>query len=76
MFSLSKDWKAKLDDIKREKVLFGFTIMLADKCNKTFLYPFGPLTILILYHFIGIFILVLPENFEENVVKEGIINLL
>ena len=74
MFSLSKDWKAKLNDIETENVLFGFTIMLADKCNKTFLYPFGPLTILILYHAIGICILVLPKNFEENVVKEGIIN--
>ncbi len=73
MFSLSKDWKAKLEDINRENVLFGFTIILENGWNNTFIYPIGPLGFLIIYHVIGFIILVLPENFEENIVKKGIV---
>ena len=48
--------------------------MLVNIWNTTFLYPFGPFAVLIIYHLTGFIILVLPENFEENVVKKGIIN--
>jgi accessory gene regulator protein AgrB len=42
MFLLSKDWKAKLEDINRKNVLFGFTIILENGWNNTFIYPIGP----------------------------------
>ena len=48
--------------------------MLVNIWNTTFLYPFGPFAVLIIYHLTGFIILVLPENFEEHVVKKGIIN--
>ena len=48
--------------------------MLVNIWNTTFLYPFGPFAVLIIYHLTGFIILVLPENFEENVVKKGIVD--
>jgi hypothetical protein len=74
MFSLSKDWKAKIEDINREIVLFGFTPILENGWNNTFIYPIGPLGFLFIYHVIGFIILVLPDNFEENIVKKGIVD--
>ena len=74
MFHLSKDWKAKLEDINRENVLFGFTIILENGWNNTFIYPIGPSGFLIIYHVIGFIILVLPDNFEENIVNRGIVD--
>ena len=71
MFHLSKDWKAKLEDINTEHVLFGFTIILENGWNNTFIYPIGPSGFLIIYHVIGFIILVLPDNFEENIIKKG-----
>jgi hypothetical protein len=74
MFLLSKDWKAKLEDINRENVLFGFTIILENGWNNTFIYPIGPSGFLIIYHVIGFIILVLPDNFEENIIKKGYVD--
>jgi hypothetical protein len=56
-------------------LLFGFTIILENGWNNTFIYPIGPLGFLIIYHVIGFIILVLPDNFEENIIKKGYFDL-
>lgn len=58
--------RSHIRDIVKHDILFGFTSLLGDPFNHTFI-PFlgGPLAALLIFHLLGFLIVILSENFAS-----------
>lgn len=72
IYASAYEWKAHIQDVVEDGMLFGFTSMLGDPLDVTFLSPLGgPLGALLIYHGLGVLLLILPKNFETDVIEDG-----
>ncbi|CAC5368803.1 unnamed protein product [Mytilus coruscus] len=72
IYASAYEWKTHIQDIVEDGMLFGFTSMLGDPFDTSFLSPLGgPLGALLIYHVFGVLFLILPRDFEKDIIEKG-----